>query len=71
MDDVLAHLAVLQFAHQGLAGQRDLVHAVQPVHDHGPIGAERQHGMCDRLDPFRREHAHHLALHPGRIGQRT
>ena len=54
----------------GRAGARHLVETVGAVHHPGALGAEILEHVGERLDPLAREHADHLPLDAGRIGER-
>ena len=43
----------------------------EPCTTQTPLGAEILQHLGERLDPLAREHADHLALHAGRIGERA
>src|SRR5262249_7347985 len=51
--------------------RRDLVERVRAVHDPDGLGTEIFQHLGKRLDPLAREHADHLPLDAGGIGERT
>ena len=66
-----ADIAVLECCDKGRAGEGDLVEPVRAVHHPDRLRAEVLQDLRQRLHPLPREHADHLPLDAGRIGERT